>query len=82
MVYQDPVGDKFQERWHNLKSWVIVYPSMYDVSGFTWEDLTQVVQIKYDTLWENKIGLMCLMIALITFLSLRIIPISDFSMEY
>ncbi len=54
MVYQDPVGGKFQERWHNLKSWVIAYPSMYDVSGFTEQDPTQVVQIKYDTLWEEQ----------------------------
>lgn len=54
MVYQDPVGDKFQGRWHNLKSWVITFPSMYDVSGFTWQDPTQVVQIKYDTLWGEQ----------------------------
>ncbi|MDE0634377.1 MAG: class I SAM-dependent methyltransferase [Candidatus Poribacteria bacterium] len=54
MVYQDPVKDEFQGRWHNLKSWVITYHSMYDVSGFTGHDPTQVVEIKYDTLWGEQ----------------------------
>lgn len=54
MMYQDPVGDGFQERWHNFKSWVITYPSMYDVSGFGWQDPTKVVSVKYDTLWGEQ----------------------------
>ena len=54
MVYQDPVGDRFQGRWHNFKSWVITYHSAYDVSGFGWQDPTKVASVKYDTLWGEQ----------------------------
>ncbi len=54
MVYQDPVGDGFQGRWHNLKSQLITYHSIYDVSGFGWQDPTKMVSVKYDTLWEEQ----------------------------
>ncbi len=50
-VYQDPVGTKFQERWHYLKSWAIPYPSTFNESGFGWQDPTEVIHAKYDTLW-------------------------------
>ena len=53
MVYQDPVNDKFQARWYDLKSWVITYHSMFDVSGFTWQDSTKKTRIKFDNLWRE-----------------------------
>ena len=54
VVYQDPIGRKFQERWHNLKSWAIPYPSAFNSSGFGWQDPTEEVRIKYDTLWGEQ----------------------------
>ena len=53
MIYQDPVGDGFQDRWYNLKSWVITSSSMFNVSGFTWQDPTEVVHVKYDRLRQG-----------------------------
>ncbi len=54
VVYQDPVGRGFQERWHNLKSWAIPYPSAFNDSGFMSQDPTEVARIKYDTLWGEQ----------------------------
>ena len=53
MVYQDPVGNGFQERWHDLKSQVITYHSIFDM-GFTWQDPTKVTRVTYDTLWKER----------------------------
>ena len=53
MVYQDPVGNRFQERWHGLKSQVITYHSIFDM-GFIWQDPTEEARIKYDTLWGES----------------------------
>ncbi|MDE0089381.1 MAG: class I SAM-dependent methyltransferase [Candidatus Poribacteria bacterium] len=51
VVYQDPPRAEYQDRWHNLKSWIIPYPSMFNVSGFGWEDPTKKTVLGYFNLW-------------------------------
>lgn len=53
MVYQDPVNDQFQARWYDLKSSVITYSSMYEMSNFSWQDSTKKTGIKFDNLWQE-----------------------------
>ena len=54
MVYQDPVKDKFQARWSDLKSRVITFHSMYEMSNFSWQDSTKKTVIKFDNLWPES----------------------------
>ena len=51
MVYQDPPRTDFQDRWRNLKSWVIPYHTMFDHSGFTQQDSTKKTRFGYENLW-------------------------------
>lgn len=53
MVYQDPVNDEFQARWYNLKSCIIKFSSMYEMSNFNWQDSTKKTGIKFDNLWPE-----------------------------
>ena len=51
MVYQDPPHNEFQRRWYNLKSWIITYPSIFNESGFGWQDSTKKTILGYKDFW-------------------------------
>ena len=48
MAYQDPEGDRFQQKWYNFKSRLIRAPLIRD--NFTWQTNTGVMYIRYDRL--------------------------------
>ena len=48
IVYQDPVGGIFQQKWDNFKSRLIRDPSISN--NLTWQDDTGVMYVKYDRL--------------------------------
>ena len=48
IAYQDPEGDRFQQKWYNFKNRLIGHPSFGN--QFTWQDSTSVMYVKYDRL--------------------------------
>ena len=46
IAYQDPIGDRFQQKWYNFKNQFIRYPSIFN--NFTWQGETSTMHVKYD----------------------------------
>lgn len=48
IVYQDPIGDGFQNKWRNFKKQMA--KNLWIFSSFTWKDNLNITPLKYDRL--------------------------------